>query len=40
MFSQQESDQQQNTCVFLQQQNEHLQQDCDQRDQHVESLKV
>jgi len=38
--SQQESDQQQNTCVFLKRQNEQMQEDCDELNEQIQSLKA
>lgn len=38
--SRQESEQQQNTCVFLKRQSEQLQEKCDELNLHLESLKV
>ena len=40
LFSQQESDRQQNTCVFLKRQNEQMQEDCDELNEQIQSLKV
>ena len=40
LFSQQESDRQQNTCIFLKRQNEQMQEDCDELNEQIQSLKV
>ena len=40
MCSRQESEQQQNTCVFLKRQSEQLQEECDQLNEQLESYKV
>lgn len=40
LSSQQESDRQQNTCVFLKRQNEQMQEDCDELNEQIQSLKV
>lgn len=38
--SQQESDRQQNTCVFFKRQNEQMQEDCDELNEQIQSLKA
>lgn len=40
LFSQQESDRQQNTCVFLKRQNEQMQEDSDELNEQIQGLKV